>query len=118
MAETKLTLFKEKSETRVYDLVASISETGGLCLSEWYYYPSDGREYEYYITIPADEIIKLGKYLSPLSPTPETKSKEKQFLLRLKRFFEKKGFTNLRYDVRDWLRSENFKHDYSTWHSL
>jgi len=81
LAETKFILFKEKSETRVYDLIASINDTGSLSISEWYYYPSDGREYEYHITISANEITKLRKYLLQTSPTSDTKSKEEQFLL-------------------------------------
>jgi hypothetical protein len=118
LPETKHTFIKKKGDYLIYDLIASIYE-GDLVMSEWYYYPSDGREHEYYITIPASELDKLNEYLPEASrkktPAPVLGNKDKFFLFRLKRFYSRKKFRDLRHDFRDWLESEKIQYKYSIW---
>ncbi|MFC1976430.1 hypothetical protein ACFLXQ_08525 [Chloroflexota bacterium] len=119
MPETKHTFIKEKDSYLIYDSIASIGDERDLVISEWYYYLDDGWEHEYFITIPVSEVEKLYQYLPEVSrkktPAPVRENKDKLFLFRLKRFYRKKKFKNLRYDFRNWLDSEEIKYDYSVW---
>jgi hypothetical protein len=119
LPETKLTFFKEKSSYLIYDLRASIGDERDLVISEWHYYPDDGWENEYFITIPADEVEKLYKYLPPVSrkktPAPVRENKDKLFLFRLKRFYKRKKFKNFKHDFRNWLDSEEIKYKCASW---
>ena len=117
MAETKHTFIKEKSDSLIYDLHAFIDEKGSLVISEWYYYPSDGREYEYFITILASELGKLDEYLPEVSQQPASvlENTDELLLLRLEDFYKGKKFGSLRRDFRNWLEAEKIKYEYSVW---